>query len=139
MENQKTLCILGWCACFAVLLYLFAEKFLEFHLRIFWPPCLFHLFTGYYCPGCGGTRSALALFHGQIVKSIVYHPVVPYGAGLFLWALVSNTVEILSHGKLHIGFRFRKRHAAALLTLTVIHFVGVNWCKWYLGIDFLAK
>ena len=44
------------------------------------PPCLFHLATGYYCPGCGGTRAITSLLHGQILNSFLYHPVVLYAA-----------------------------------------------------------
>ena len=47
------------------------------------PPCLFHLATGYYCPGCGGTRAITSLLHGQILNSFLYHPVVPLCGGLF--------------------------------------------------------
>lgn len=41
-------------------------------------PCLFHLMTGLYCPGCGGTRAIKYLLHGNIGKSIQYHPLVFY-------------------------------------------------------------
>ncbi|MEF9954172.1 MAG: DUF2752 domain-containing protein [Clostridium sp.] len=41
-------------------------------------PCLFHIITGAYCPGCGGTRAAILLLHGDIIKSTCYHPLVPY-------------------------------------------------------------
>lgn len=138
MENQKTLCLLGWCAVGAAALVLFAERFLGIHIRILWPPCLFHVLTGYYCPGCGGTRAALALLHGNFFLSLKYHPVVPYAAALFLWALITNTAELATKGRRRIGLRFRKRHLVILLVLTAIHFVGVNWCKWKLGIDLLG-
>ena len=36
-------------------------------------PCLFHLVTGYYCPGCGGTRAIASLLHGQLFRSFLYH------------------------------------------------------------------
>ena len=36
-------------------------------------PCLFHELTGFYCPGCGGTRAVLALLAGHPVLSFLYH------------------------------------------------------------------
>ena len=50
-------------------------------------PCLFHLATGYYCPGCGGTRAIASLLHGQLFRSFLYHPVILYTAFLLLNAL----------------------------------------------------
>ena len=41
-------------------------------------PCLFRIFTGLYCPGCGGTRAVKALLSGQILKSLYFHPFVLY-------------------------------------------------------------
>ena len=43
-------------------------------------PCLFHLVTGAYCPGCGGTRALLALLHGRLADSIRLNPLVLYMA-----------------------------------------------------------
>lgn len=51
-------------------------------------PCLFHLATGYYCPGCGGTRAIASLLHGQLFCSFLYHPVILYTAFLLLRGLV---------------------------------------------------
>ena len=45
-------------------------------------PCLFHLVTGLYCPGCGGTRAALFLLQGQWRESLFYNPIVLYGAAV---------------------------------------------------------
>lgn len=43
-------------------------------------PCLFHVVTGAYCPGCGGTRALLALLHGRVADSIWLNPLVLYMA-----------------------------------------------------------
>ena len=36
----------------------------------FYPVCLFHKLTGWNCPGCGGTRSAYALLHGNFALAL---------------------------------------------------------------------
>ncbi len=34
------------------------------------PPCLFHEWTGLYCAGCGNTRAAYLLLHGDFAGSL---------------------------------------------------------------------
>ena len=36
----------------------------------FWPPCVFHELTGLYSPGCGNTRAASCLLHGDLAGSL---------------------------------------------------------------------
>jgi hypothetical protein len=36
----------------------------------FYPVCQFHKLTGWNCPGCGGTRSAYALLHGNFALAL---------------------------------------------------------------------
>jgi hypothetical protein len=36
----------------------------------FYPVCQFHKLTGWNCPGCGGTRSAYALLHGNVALAL---------------------------------------------------------------------
>jgi hypothetical protein len=36
----------------------------------FYPICLFHAFTGWYCPGCGATRAAYQLLHGHWLRAL---------------------------------------------------------------------
>ena len=62
MKKDETLdlyfYITGWIcifllALFALVIYIFGTQILELV-----PPCAFHKITGFYCPGCGGTRAA---------------------------------------------------------------------------------
>lgn len=39
--------------------------------------CPFFYITGFLCPGCGLTRSLIALLQGNIIASISYHPLGP--------------------------------------------------------------
>lgn len=62
--------------------------------RAWWvPPCLFHEFTGLYCPGCGTTRGLHALLHGDIRAALRYNvmttvsvPLLIYAAGKAVWS-----------------------------------------------------
>ena len=71
------------------------------------PPCPLHAYTGYYCPGCGGTRATFALLHGHLIRSFVLHPFVPYTAVFGGWFMLSQTLQRISRGRLHIGMHFR--------------------------------
>lgn len=57
----------------AVTLY-FISLFVIKYIQL--PPCIFHLTTGLYCPGCGSTRSVIALVHGDIILSLRQNPIV---------------------------------------------------------------
>jgi hypothetical protein len=48
--------------------------------------CVFHVFTGWECPGCGMTRAFLALGRGAIAEAIRLNALAPalFGGGL-LW------------------------------------------------------
>ena len=41
-------------------------------------PCFFHELTGYYCPGCGGSRALMFLLRGDLIHSFIYHPALLY-------------------------------------------------------------
>jgi hypothetical protein len=42
----------------------------------FYPRCVFHDVTGLHCPGCGGTRCAFALLHGDLAQAAAYNILV---------------------------------------------------------------
>lgn len=44
-----------------------------FHINI---PCIFHKITGFYCPGCGITRSLYHLVTLNIYQSFRYNPLL---------------------------------------------------------------
>lgn len=139
VDNRKILYLLGWCGIGGMVLLVLAENLLGISFGILWPPCLFHVLTGYYCPGCGGTRAFLSLLHGKLLDSLKYHPVVLYGAGLFFWFMGSSTLEYVSKGRYSVAMKFRKRYVVIALVLTAIHFLGVNGCLFFFGVDLLAK
>lgn len=59
-------------------------------------PCHFLKATGFYCPGCGGTRAVAFLFQGDIVNSLFYHPAVMYFViGLIVFVLSHVLADLL--------------------------------------------
>ena len=40
----------------------------------FYPGCYFNTLTGLHCPGCGATRAAHALLHGDVSQALAYNP-----------------------------------------------------------------
>ena len=54
--------------------------------------CLFRRCTHIDCPFCGISRSMVAVMHGRIVESFVYHPLGPCLAVLFLGFLAAVCV-----------------------------------------------
>ena len=51
------------------------------------PKCLFHEWTGLYCPGCGSTRALYALLHGDL-KTSLHDNLLLIPAGLTAAALI---------------------------------------------------
>ena len=121
LEDQ--LYIIGLCLLLAAPLIVIAYHYLRARLPILAMPCLLHTFTGYYCPGCGGTRAVDALLHLQLWRSFCYHPLVPYGAAVYLWFMVSHTIEKLSRYRLRIGMKWNPAWlwiARSILVLNVL-------------------
>lgn len=100
-------------------------------------PCVFHLLTGLYCPGCGGTRAVRYLLKGQLGNSVQYHPLVLYAAVLMLMGGVgAGLARVTGKPKWRLGNE-------KLLIAIAIGIVLFNWCwKNYMlvvyGIDLLS-
>jgi hypothetical protein len=43
-------------------------------LKLPWPICSFHAFTGHPCVTCGATRSAMAFFHAHFLTALQWNP-----------------------------------------------------------------
>lgn len=138
-KKTDTVCyLIGWCLIGIIILYYILSEstgigFLHFHY-----PCLFHAWTGYYCPGCGGTRAVYALLQGKFFRSFVYHPLVPCTAVLGGWFMVSQTLERLSRRKWRIGMHFRDWYLWAALVLITVNFIVKNMALAIWHIDLLC-
>jgi hypothetical protein len=53
------------------------------------PSCLVKLTTGFDCPGCGGTRAAWYLMHGDVASAARHHLVFVFAVPFLLYAYVA--------------------------------------------------
>lgn len=123
LNPEDRLYVTGLCLLLAAPFIVAAYRYLRVRLSFPLLPCLLHAFTGYYCPGCGGTRAVYALLHLQVWRSFCYHPLVPYGAAVYLWFMISHTIEKLSRHRLRIGMKWNPKWlwmALVILSLNVL-------------------
>lgn len=48
------------------------------------PPCLWHAWTGWPCPGCGTTRAFIRLLHVDLLGALTLNPLAACGAVAFV-------------------------------------------------------
>lgn len=90
--------------------------------HIFSSPCVIYKYFGLYCPGCGGTRALISLLHGHILRSLWYHPLVPYSAVLYGTFMLSHAAARLTHFRYFRGLRFHNWYLYAAIVV-----LGANW------------
>ena len=98
--------------------------------------CPFLALTGYYCPGCGGTRAVRSLLKGDLRMSIQYHPLVLYAVIVFLMEVVIR--RICRNGKHPINHRKRERVLVLIgAAIVLANWIFKNYMLAFRGIDLL--
>ena len=59
------------------------------------PPCGFHKLTGYWCTGCGNTRSTIALLQGHIWTAVRNNAAIPFLSLLLCLLYVENLTALV--------------------------------------------
>lgn len=99
------------------------------------PPaeCVFWKCFDVYCPGCGGTRSVIALVNGKVLLSAWYHPLVLYSVIIYGLYMITHTLE-----KIHVpfvkGMRFRSWYLYIALIIIAVNFIFKNVLKFWFHI-----
>lgn len=95
----------------------------------FLPKCFFHEATGLNCPGCGGTRAVLALFHGRFAEALHDNVLVVALIPLMAWTLWR--VAVLAWTGVWVPPRIRdQRLTVPIAVLIVAFFVLRNVPLW---------
>lgn len=88
-------------------------------------PCFFHLLTGYWCPGCGGTRSVLALFDGNIISSLKYNP----APVIIITMVILGYIQIIlnAHGSRHRILPRNDNYIIIIVAVMLIYYLLRNF------------
>lgn len=78
--------------------------------------CIIHKCFRLYCPGCGGTRAAIALLHLDLVKSLRYNPIVLL---LFLDIIFITVLKVKEKIYPEKGKEYRARMISHSLVLLI--------------------
>lgn len=88
--------------------------------------CGFRVATGFYCPGCGGTRAVYAILQGQFLKSLYCHPAVLPTLLFYLIFMGSHTLgRLFPHGKIR-GIKYRHLYTFFIVGLLLFNFLLKN-------------
>lgn len=128
----------GWGAVLAGILLGVFIRITGFNPLVLLRPCMFHALTGFYCPGCGGTRAVRALLNAQLIESFLCHPFVLYAAVVSVWFMVSQTIERISKGRIRIGMHFREVYMWIALGIIGVNFLIKNLALVIWQVDLLA-
>ncbi len=83
--NKKYLILTVILIIFGILLGMTAD-----YWTILIPECFIHKMTGFYCPGCGGTRAAIYLLRGRVWTAFKYNPGVVILAAVICLGLIEK-------------------------------------------------
>lgn len=70
MTFSRIICI---CVAVAALVALPVLWYVDPEQAVWMPKCMVHSLTGWQCPGCGITRAAHALLHGEFSRALAYN------------------------------------------------------------------
>ena len=125
---EDGLFLAGWIILAIVTILVFIKNFIfpEVVIIEVMRPCYIHQLTGLFCPGCGGSRSVAALLHGRFLVCGVNYPLVAYAVIMYLWFMISQTIQCISKNRCKIGLRWRNSYLWIALGILIAHFVLKN-------------
>lgn len=66
-------------------------------------PCIFHLITGWKCPGCGVTRMCVALLQMDMKGAFYWHPMLLIQLPLLGLIFLRNIIAYIKNGVCHLS------------------------------------
>ena len=132
LMKKKQLTVEDYLFIIGLILLIVCLPFALFYVSIMdkgiFPPCMLYTALGLYCPGCGGSRAVKSLFQGDIISSLIYHPLVPYTVIVYMIFMLSQALRIISHGKIK-GIKFYDWFLYVAVAIIVVNWILKNVLK----------
>lgn len=91
------------------------------------PRCAFHLATGWHCPGCGNTRAAHALLHGDIAGALRQNVLFVVSLPFLAFLAWRSWMAWVYPGRLRpLRFQWGTAHTAVLVAVLMVYWVLRN-------------
>lgn len=90
------------------------------------PTCMWNKLLGIYCPGCGGTRSFIALLKGEILLSLWFHPIVIYSVAIYGGFMISHGFAKITKYRYIKGIPFYPWYLYLAIFIIVINVIVKN-------------
>ena len=84
------------------------------------------------CPGCGMTRAALSMLHGDLAQAIDYHPLAPILVPLVSVYAIASAVSYIRHGTSRLDAALLRPSTNFALGLLLILLLGL-WIARFFG------
>lgn len=85
------------------------------------PKCSFHVLTGWHCPGCGNTRAAHAILHGDAAGAIRQNAVFVIGLPFLLFWAFRSWMGWVYPGRLGaLPFRWHPGYTYTIVAVVVV-------------------
>lgn len=81
-----------------IICFIFADDIVKIAEIFLWQ-CFFHKITGYWCPGCGNTRSVIAFLHLNIILSLRQNATIPFFALVIFIVYIEALFTVLGKNK----------------------------------------
>ncbi|MBQ9744822.1 MAG: DUF2752 domain-containing protein [Clostridia bacterium] len=79
--------------------------------------CDFFRVTGFYCPGCGGTRAVFAILRFDIASAIKYNVTVPFGIFVYLYYNIRSVIACIDNEK---DYFIKQKYILCIILAVVI-------------------
>ncbi|MDR0520862.1 MAG: DUF2752 domain-containing protein [Planctomycetaceae bacterium] len=102
------------------------------------PKCPFHLLTGLHCPGCGATRAAFYLIHGQAATAFRYQPLFTVLLPVLFFLICRRLYELVFETtvKLPLELPLYRLIAVAVCVFFVLRNIPLECFAWLRPPDF---